>query len=75
MMLTSAYPCVICWQKVSSGSPPGDEVCGRSSKLRAACEGAGNGYVFVVPVNFTVNTPAAARRPRQVPRDGTCGQS
>src|SRR5207302_4120635 len=30
----------------------GDEVYGRSSKLRAACEQAGKGYVLAVPVNF-----------------------
>lgn len=35
----------------------GDEVYGRSSKLRAACEEAGKGYVFAVPVSFTVTTP------------------
>jgi SRSO17 transposase len=31
-----------------------DEVYGRSSKLREACEKAGKGYVLAVPVNFTV---------------------
>src|SRR6266852_4097740 len=30
----------------------GDEVYGRSSKLRAACEEPGKGYVLAVPVNF-----------------------
>ncbi len=35
----------------------GDEVYGRSSKLRAACEDAGKGYVFAVPVSFKVTTP------------------
>jgi SRSO17 transposase len=35
----------------------GDEVYGRSSKLRAACEAAGKGYVFAVPVSFTITTP------------------
>ncbi len=39
------------------GWAAGDEVYGRSSKLRAACEDAGKGYVFTVPVNFTVTTP------------------
>ena len=39
----------------------GDEVYGRSSKLRAACEDAGKGYVFAVPVNFTVTTPAGRK--------------
>ena len=35
----------------------GDEVYGRSSKLRAACEDAGKGYLLAVPVNFMVTTP------------------
>ncbi len=39
----------------------GDEVYGRSSKLRAACEDAGKGYVLAVPVNFTVTTPAGRK--------------
>ena len=39
----------------------GDEVHGRSSKLRAACEDAGKGYVFTVPVNFTVTVPSGRR--------------
>ena len=37
---------------VPSGWVAGDEVYGRSSKLRAACEQAGKGYVLAVPVNF-----------------------
>ena len=43
------------------GWAAGDEVYGRSSKLRAACEDAGKGYVFAVPVNFTVTTPAGRK--------------
>ena len=43
------------------GWAAGDEVYGRSSKLRAACEDAGKGYVFTVPVNFTVTTPAGRK--------------
>ena len=43
---------------VPFGWAVGDEVYGRSSKLRATCEDAGKGYVFAVPVNFTVTTPA-----------------
>jgi SRSO17 transposase len=43
---------------VAAGTPfgwaAGDEVYGRSSKLRAECEQAGKGYVFAVPVNFRV---------------------
>jgi SRSO17 transposase len=39
----------------------GDEVYGRSSKLRAACEDAGKGYVFAVPVNFTVTVRAGRK--------------
>jgi SRSO17 transposase len=53
-----------------------DEVHGRSSKLRKACEEAGKGYVLAVPVNFTVTHPAVRaqddRRRRR--RDGAgCG--
>jgi hypothetical protein len=36
-------------------------VYGRSSKLRAACEDAGKGYVFAVPVNFKVSLPSGRR--------------
>jgi SRSO17 transposase len=62
-------------EAVAAGVPfawtAGDEVYGRSSKLRAACEDAGKGYVFAVPVNFTVTTPggrkAAAALARLVP--------
>ena len=43
------------------GWAAGDEVYGRSSKLRAACEDAGKGYVFTVPVSFTVTTPAGRK--------------
>jgi len=39
----------------------GDEVYGRSSRLRAACEKAGKGYVLAVPVNFKVTTAARPR--------------
>ncbi len=61
----------------------GDEVYGRSSKLRAACEKGGKGYVFAVPVNFRVTLPcgrkaAAASLTRLVPRrcweTRSCGQ-
>ncbi|HLN71115.1 MAG TPA: IS701 family transposase, partial [Streptosporangiaceae bacterium] len=38
-----------------------DEVYGRSSKLRQACEEAGKGYVLAVPVNFTVTLPSGRR--------------
>src|SRR6266487_1845961 len=50
---------------ISSGVPfaflAGDEVYGRSSKLRAACERHGKGYVLAVPVNFTVTLPSRRR--------------
>ena len=39
----------------------GDEVYGRSSKLREACEKAGKGYVLAVPVNFTVTLPSGRK--------------
>ena len=39
----------------------GDEVYGRSSKLRAACEKAGKGYVLAVPSNFKVSTAAGRK--------------
>ena len=39
----------------------GDEVYGRSSKLREACQKDGKGYVLAVPVNFTI-TLACGRR-------------
>jgi SRSO17 transposase len=52
-MLTSA---------ASAGVPfawaAADEVYGRSSKLREACEKAGKGYVVAVPLNFQVRLPS-----------------
>jgi SRSO17 transposase len=52
-------------EAVEAGVPfgwiAGDEVYGRSSKLRAACEDAGKGYVLAVPVNFQVTTPAGRK--------------
>ena len=41
----------------------GDEVYGRSSRLREACEQAGKGYVLAVPVNFTVTLPSGRKAP------------
>ena len=38
-----------------------DEVYGRSSKLREACEKDNKGYVVAVPVNFTVTLPSGRR--------------
>jgi SRSO17 transposase len=38
-----------------------DEVYGRSSKLRQACEKAGKGYVVAVPVNFAVTLPSGRK--------------
>jgi SRSO17 transposase len=61
-----------------------DEVYGRSSKLREACEKAGKGYVLVVPVSFAVRLPsgrkatvaAVARPPRGRPaRAGTAARA
>jgi SRSO17 transposase len=50
---------------VSAAAPfgwaAGDEVYGRSSKLRQDCEQAGKGYVFAVPVNFKVALPSGRR--------------
>ena len=50
---------------ISGGVPfaflAGDEVYGRSSKLRAACEKHGKGYVLAVPVNFKVTLPSGRR--------------
>ncbi|HEV2258378.1 MAG TPA: IS701 family transposase [Streptosporangiaceae bacterium] len=50
---------------ISGGVPfawmAGDEVYGRSSKLRAACEKHGKGSVLAVPVNFTVTLPSGRR--------------
>ncbi len=39
----------------------GDEVYGRASKLRAACEEAGKGYVLAVPVSFKVTLPSGQK--------------
>ena len=41
----------------------GDEVYGRSRKLSEACEDAGRGYMFAVPVNFTVRLPSGRKIP------------
>ncbi len=46
---------------VPFGWAAGDEVYGRSSKLRRSCEDAGKGYVFAVPVNFKVQFPSGRR--------------
>jgi SRSO17 transposase len=48
---------------VPFGWATGDEVYGRSSKLRAACEDAGKGDVFAVPVNFTIRLPSGRKIP------------
>ena len=39
----------------------GDEVYGRSGRLRQACEKAGKGYVLAVPVNFAVRLPSGRK--------------
>jgi SRSO17 transposase len=50
---------------ITAGTPfgwvAGDEVYGRSSKLRAACEKHGKGYVLAVPLNFQVTLPSRRR--------------
>ncbi|HUZ51650.1 MAG TPA: IS701 family transposase [Streptosporangiaceae bacterium] len=46
---------------VPFGRVAGDEVYGRSSRLRAACEDAGKGCVLAVPVNHQVRTPAGRK--------------
>jgi len=50
---------------ISGGVPfawmAGDEVYGRSSKLRAACQKGGKGYVLAVPVNFKVTLSSGRR--------------
>jgi SRSO17 transposase len=38
-----------------------DEVYGRSSKLREACEKGNKGYAVAVPVNFTITLPSGRR--------------
>jgi SRSO17 transposase len=40
-----------------------DEVYGRSSRLRRACEQAGKGYVLAVPVNFQARLPSGRKAP------------
>jgi SRSO17 transposase len=51
----------------SGGTPfgwvAGDEVYGRSSKLRAECEDAGKGYVFAVPVSFQAKLRSGRKLP------------
>src|SRR5690348_14769587 len=39
----------------------GDEVYGRSDRLRQACETAGKAYVLAVPVNFAVRLPSGRK--------------
>jgi SRSO17 transposase len=46
---------------VPFGWVAGDEVYGRSSRLREECEKGGKGYVFAVPVNFQVTLPSGRR--------------
>jgi SRSO17 transposase len=46
---------------VPSGWVAGDEVYGRSSKLRAACEDGGKGYALAVPSNFKVMLPSGRK--------------
>ncbi len=53
--------------RAAGGAPfgwvAGDEVCGRSSKLRAECEDAGKGYVFAIPVSFQAKLPFGRKLP------------
>ena len=52
-------------EAVTAGVPfgwaAGDEVYGRSSKLRAACEDAGKGYVLAVQVNLQITAPGGRK--------------
>ena len=48
-------------RSVPFGFLAGDEVYGRSSKLRAACEKNGKGYVLAVPLNFKLTLPSRRR--------------
>ncbi len=52
-------------EAVTAGVPfgwvAGDEVYGRSSKLRAACQDAGKGFVLAVPVNFRITLPSGRK--------------
>ena len=52
-MVTAAARARVLFSRVA-----GDEVYGRSGKLRQACEKAGKGYVLAVPVNFAVRLPS-----------------
>ena len=53
--------------EVAAGVPfawvAGDEVHGRDSKLRGACEEAGKGYVLAVPSSFQARLPSARKIP------------
>jgi len=55
-MLTSAAGAGVPFAWVAA-----DEVYGRSSKLRKACEKDNKGFVVAVPVNFTVTLPSGRR--------------
>ena len=57
---------------VRFGWAAADEVYGRSSKLRAACEQAGKGYVLAVPCDFKVRLHPRAARCGRMPRSGGC---
>jgi hypothetical protein len=48
---------------VPFGWAAADEVYGRASKLRRACEQAGKGYVLAVPVSFRVTLPSGRKIP------------
>lgn len=51
-----------------------DEVYGRSTRLRTACEDAGLSYVVTVPVDFTVSTPAGEFRAEDLAKQATFQQ-
>jgi DDE superfamily endonuclease len=51
-----------------------DEVYGRSSRFRQACQDAGLIYVVTVPVDFTVSTPAGQFRADQLVAQATFQQ-
>jgi len=59
--LAAAMVTAAAWSCVPFAWVAGDEVYGRSGKLRQACEKAGKGYVLGVPVNFRVTLPSGRK--------------
>jgi SRSO17 transposase len=59
--LAAAMVTAAVWSGVPFAWVAGDEVYGRSGKLRQACEKAGKGYVLEVPVNFRITLPSGRK--------------